>query len=130
MTDYSADMDWFKKRKQIVFLEISTFRGSCYGAVHYYGYLTNDSSTKRVELNRTLTHVQALELTKLHNNNSSFGRDYVYEEGDEVSSFDSIDDIENYATKVWREHFPDMNMLVVGTPVYVEYERILDGELK
>ena len=119
----------YAKRPQMVYLRLSSWRGMSIGATHWYGEMVNDKYVT-VRMMYPLTTSQALDLTKKHNAGSLVGADYFYEEGDEVSSFDTKAQIIEQAVNTWRELFPEQNILVLGDPVICEIPLTLDGAYK
>lgn len=126
--------EWKKQyalRPQMVWLQISSWRGMAIGATHWYGEMRNSEHTRAVRMMYPLTEEQALELTKKHNGGTLVEVDYAYQAGDEVSSFDTKEEIIAQAIATWRTEFPDRNVLVIGNPAYAdEVPVILDGEYK
>ncbi len=113
----------------MVFLQISSWRGTSIGATHWYGNMCTYDYSKRVKMQYELNSRQAIELTKKHNDGSLFGPGvYHYREGDEASSYDTKDEIIKQAIATWRELFPGKNVLVLGDPVIAETPLKLDGE--
>lgn len=122
-------------RSRAVWLEITSWRGTSFGAVHYYGALCINHGCSKfpcgctreytVDLKRKLTASQAKELTKLQNDNSLLGVGYRWQAGAETKCFDSKEDIVLMATRVYQEVFPDKTLLLLGSNVYVYPDAIL-----
>lgn len=116
--------------KNIVNLEISSWRGTSIGAVHYYGTLVcHHPEYREVELRRSLTAEDAKILTKLHNNGLLYGVEvYRYKKGDLVNSFDTQEEIIAMAKKVYKHLFPGKNVLLLGKSVYLDDKVIVLDE--
>jgi len=111
-----------------VWLELSSWRGVSFGAIHYYGTLqVSDDYKGRLELKRTLTISDARELTKLQNDNSLLGLKFRWNKGDQTRSFDTEDDVITLAKKTYQEHFPKAKRLVLGSPLHCEPDKLLNG---
>jgi hypothetical protein len=127
------DNEWqieFAKRPQMVYLQITSWRGMSFGAIHWYGEMCTYDYSKRVKMSYELNSRQAVALTKLHNDGRLLGADYVYHECDEVDNYDTKDQIIKQACATWRKLFPGKNVLVLGDPVVCEPPLKLDGEYK
>lgn len=101
-----------------VWLSISSWRGICVGAVHWYGELvdTYGDDGKRIRLERKLTAAEALALNEKY----SIKRDSClrYRKGSKTYGFDAREDVIEAAKKCWRKQFPAARRLALGNPTY------------
>lgn len=91
---------------KIITLEITSFVGMSIGAVHYYGKLSD--GVVRTDLMRVLTAAGARKLNILHRAGNT------YHAGDEVTNWDSEEELIAYARRTWKDHYPDGGLLVLG----------------
>jgi hypothetical protein len=120
-------------RVSTVWLNITTWRGMSFGAVHWYGNLEVeafdginwDKQLRPIELRRTLTASQARDLTKVQNYNTMFDWNIKYVKGDTTNCFDEEEDVIKFAIKEYKKYYPNATRLVLGSTVYDEPIRTL-----
>ena len=106
--------------KQIIHLEISSFRGISLGAIHYYGKLVGNT---RIELEKTLTRRDAIKLNK-HDDG------YIWRPGTKYSGFDSEEEVIEFALNVWKKHFPSGIILIQGNSAVADPQLVIAGDRK
>lgn len=106
----------------VVVLEITSWAGTCPGAVHSYGRLYADGGRIH-ELKRKLSTTAA---AKLNRNDPS----YKWEAGEETKGFDGSDAIRTLAKRKWKKLYPDADMLLEGTHGCCDPQRCLAGPPK
>ncbi len=106
----------------IVYLAISSWQGISIGATHYYGRVHFNHDVEDVHLTRTLTDDSAKELSKLH---GSIG--VGYREGDETRSWNGVQSIVEHAQSMYRKHFSEADVLVIGDYCNCEPKEWVDG---
>ncbi len=106
------------KKLKVVYLDISSWRGISIGASHWYGKLV--CGKERIELYRVLTAVGAREM------NRRWGRE-TFEKDDTCKSFESERDIINLARATFKKHFKGASVLILGSPVYADPQKVLIG---
>jgi hypothetical protein len=106
---------------RIVYLEISSFIGRSFGAIHYYGCLSGHCPEyKKVRLERKLSAREAAELNKVHDWR-------LYREGYLYEGFDTKDEIMHLALSDYKKHFPDADILIMGSSAIADPQPVLDG---
>lgn len=111
-------------KERIVVLHITSWvYTASIGAEHYYGKLHGHvvGEKKDVELKRTMNAAESRRLNAKDGFRS-------YRAGSETERFDTREEIENLAVKVWREIFPDSVALVEGQTASAQPQRPLDGD--
>lgn len=112
----------------IVTLEITCWKGMSIGATHYYGHLKGyiGEEYKSVELEYKMTASQAAKLNKKDEQltRSSGG---LYSRGSVSTRFDTEEQIIKLALKVYKQHFPGADVLILGHSYIAEPQLILDG---
>lgn len=102
-----------------VYLEITTWAGISFGAMHYYGHLKGYVQTNQyesVELERVLTADQAAKMNSDRRKMMPGERDpFLYRTGYSTGCFDTEDEVRDAAKKSWRKHFPLAKRLVEGS---------------
>jgi hypothetical protein len=111
------------KPLKLVWLEASSFAGVAAGATHWFGTLVGIRRRKvtRVRLERRLTKAQAAKLNERDNGTT-------YRGGSKTQRFDTNLAMIRAARRVWREHFPDADVLVYGNHAVVSPLPVLAGE--
>lgn len=109
--------------KQRVFLEITSWIGSSFGATHYYGdligYLSDDwNDRKTIHLTHKLTQRQATKINKRYHT-AIFQRGYLFE------GFDTKDEIIELGKKTWRLEYPNAKYLVYGKSYYTNEDLVI-----
>ena len=107
-------------RASTVWLKISSWTGISMGAIHVYGSLRSEERDSEIELKRKLTVSQARKLSKQQSENSLFGTEYHWKEGQETRCFDTEEELKAFAKKHWKTHFSGKKRLVVGDPAYCD----------
>lgn len=107
-----------KSGANVVCIEISSFAGVCPGASHFFAQLC--SRDLRIELTHALTRPQALELNKKLETR-------LFRAGNHSSTFFSQQEIIDEAKEVWRQHFPDAKVLILGRIAVCEPQHVLVG---
>ncbi len=102
------------------YLDVSSYVGISIGADHYYGHLKYND--QKIELKHRLTQKEADLLNKKDGNN--YNR---YKKGALSERFDTEEQVEKIAIKTWKQHFPDANILIKGSDVYIEPQPCIDG---
>lgn len=92
-----------------VHLEISSYRGSSLGAVHYYGKLRGEDpaafmGVRHHDLNHPLTEAEA---TARNSAEIEGGGRFRYRVGALSYGFDTRDEIIALAVQTYKVHFPD-----------------------
>lgn len=104
---------------KIVHLTITAF-----GSRHFYGTLSADRpgswQRKRVELSHSLTAAEALEMNKQRDG-------WVWRPGQNYPGFASEAAVISEALSVWKEAFPEAEILLLGTPTNRNPKVVLDG---
>ena len=104
----------------VIYLKITTWRGMSLGAVHYYGKLnSNNYDDKSIELRKKMTSHEAAKLNKLH------GYGSLYKAGSSTEGFDTKDEIIELAMREFKNHYPNVRILILGDAVYSEPKKIL-----
>jgi len=103
---------------KVVNLHISSYIGTAIGATHFYGELQMRGEGD-VELFNVLTTKQAIRLRK-----EGYSH---YEAGDKYRGFECKDDAIAEGKRVWKEHFPDAQFLVLGKVIHIEPKKLLDA---
>ncbi len=109
---------------KIVYLSISSWQGISIGATHHYGKLHFNYDVEDVVLKRTLSKKSAEELTKIH---SRMSMPIEYEEGEETNSWNGVQSIVEHAKTVYKKHFPEADVLVIGDHCDCEPKEWVDG---
>jgi len=105
---------------KIIYLNISSYRGTCLGATHYYGHLTSRSPDyKNIELQKPMTQKEcdALNAKDKHN--------MIYEPGDVSGRFNSSSEVIKFAISIWKTFFPDGEILMEGSSAVADPQKIL-----
>jgi hypothetical protein len=114
----------------IVYLQISTWRGISIGAVHYYGKLAGrvDGTYTESQLYRTLTRAQAALMNKQRREEFPGEHEPIkYKAGKLTKSFESETEIVELATERWQIHFPHATVLVRGMAACADPQIVLAG---
>jgi len=115
-------------KPKIVFLDITTWSGISIGAEHYYGKLKEHGGNyKSVELEWPMSQKMATYLNKKDRTRSGDSYD-CYKKGCPTVRFDTEQEVKDWALEVWKEHFPDHDLLLIGTDCINEPIRCLDGD--
>lgn len=114
------------QRAKWVFLEITTWIGTgALGAQHYYGNLKiegwYDDDSRSIELTRILTTRQAVRANRYRSSDDPLR----VCPGDVSSGFDDKDEIRKLALSMWRERFPEAEILVEGRTSIAEPIEVL-----
>lgn len=116
---------------KVVYLNIYSWVGiGIIEASHYYGRLRceghdNDFDGLGVEIKKKLTPREAIHL------NQASGYEFlVYEAGDYHPGFEDKDKLIEAAKEVWLDHFPDAEILVLGSPSIAEPQLVLCGPIE
>src|ERR1700682_5889941 len=105
-----------KESIKIVWLQISSWVGSSvWYAEHYYGRLISGSYADK---NRTEEQVQkpmtASEARERNKENHRKGDSWKFKKGDMTGQFISEQDVVDAAVEMWKEKFPDGQVLIRG----------------
>lgn len=110
---------------RIVKLKLETFRGIAIGAEHWYGRLYYDPPFENVrrsndprrfdqEVRNDMTQAQADKLNEKD--------DYVWQEGDPNSRYDTVDMVAEAAIPIFEKNFdPNEDLLIMGRDHYDEW---------
>jgi len=114
--------------EKVVYLDAMTYGSMGIGGGHYYASLIGeiDGVRKDESLRFRLTQAQATEMNK-EERRSGQEHMYTYRNGFNSSRFFSLDDAIENGRKVWKEHFPDAELLILGRPASAEPQEILVG---
>jgi len=115
--------------KKVIHLEITTWAGMSIGAIHYYGKLVGEDEQgeyKKVEVEKGMTAREARAMNKLD------GTRGLYKAGSTTSRFDRREQVIERALEIWKDHFPEGEILLIGSSSTVDPQEVLVGpeELK
>ena len=112
-------------KEKFVYLNITSWVGHDSTASHYYGslngYLGKNSTKIELYFNLTQEQIQKLYETEQYN---------YYKVGDECSRFFSEEDLIKQAKKVFKQHFSNAEILVLGAISVDEPQKILVGPVE
>ncbi len=113
---------------KLVHVEISTFAGSAINAEHYYGRMCVDEigNYEDIEIEGPMTQKVATYLNK--KDGVRWGNSYAYhKKGGMTNRFDTENEVRERAIQIWKEHFPEADLLLEGNSCHVCPKRALDG---
>lgn len=113
--------------EKVVYLETKTFFGQ--GGGHYYCNLIGEKDGDREEigLRFKMTLAQAKRFNTEERRDYGSKHAYTYREGMSTGRFFGLDDAIEKAKEVWKEHFPDAEILVRGRHYNAEPQPVLIG---
>ncbi|MFH1560694.1 MAG: hypothetical protein ABID84_04730 [Chloroflexota bacterium] len=117
-------------RQLVATLQLSTYVGTSFGALHYYGKLYLGSGQEGHDLEYELSVAQAKALNK---NDYDFGREYAIpmKPGEMDGRFDTPEHVRREAIAQWKGVYPEALVLVEGEHLHHGVqERVLDGPEK
>jgi len=92
----------------VVYVQITSWYPISVGAEHYYGKLVYKGKDRQsMELLRTLSQKEATYLNKKDGC-------HLWSKGEETKRWDTRQQVVEEAEKVWKKHFPDADLLVLG----------------
>lgn len=129
MSKYKYNYD---KRPPAVFLEIQSWVGLSIGAQHYYGKLGLSDRTlewkerheKEVQVQKPMTSKEAKERNKAEHIEGSSWR---WKKGDMTHGFATEKELRERALVIWKEHFPEYNLLLEGTTSTLDPCLVIDA---
>lgn len=115
------------KYSKIAYLEITSFKGCCVRAEHYYGVI-KDHKHNEIRLNRVINDPEEINyLNKKDYGFSIESRYGLWKKGDETERFNSIEELRKEAEKVFKENFPDCKVLIEGSSSTIQPQLCLLG---
>jgi len=114
------------KIDNIVFLTITSWRGTSVGATHWYGRLRSHSGENEHDVLHTLNKVEAKILCKKRGWSPGHG----YVAGEKVEGFDSRESVVRTAKRQYKKYFPLATVLILGRCSTADPQRVLLGPKK
>jgi hypothetical protein len=114
------------KLSRVVYLHISTWVGTAaIGAIHYFGEL--QCGDQVVKVTRVLSKPQAEKLNKEARRIKPRSDYELYRPDQETEDFLSRKEVRERALEIWKEHFPNADILVEGRRSVADPQQILIG---
>jgi hypothetical protein len=107
----------------IVFLTVTSFKGTSIGATHWYGRLRTCSGEEQCDVLHTLSKVEAKILSKKR----GMSEDTGYSSGEKVEGFDTREAVIRTAKRQYKKHFPLATVLIIGRCSVADPQRVLLG---
>ena len=111
--------------KNIAHLNITSWRGISFDAVHFYGKL-HYGMGNYIEIKRKLTKEESDKLN--HYDRMDGGVYFGYKEGDETNRFDKPQDVIDETLKILEKEYPQVDLLFEGTGASVSCNKALWGK--
>lgn len=108
---------------EIVYLEISSWQGISFGAVHWYGELKDRNGNLLMELEYPLTESQALARNLVESG-------IRWHCGDLIRGWDDEVKLIAFAIKNYKQLVPGATILFCGNPAVADPQKVLDGPIE